>query len=80
MLGDLLEACRLLGLAVAPYMPRAAARILAQLGYAFEYGEDGTGGPPIFDELVWGAREGESGRVTAPEPLFPRLDLEADAP
>jgi methionyl-tRNA synthetase len=80
VLGDLLEACRLLGLAVAPYMPGAASRILGQLGYAFEYGEDGTGGPPILDELVWGAKAGESGRVTAPEPLFPRLDVEVDAP
>ncbi|MEA2613348.1 MAG: methionyl-tRNA synthetase [Chloroflexota bacterium] len=80
VLGDLLEACRLLGLAVAPYMPGAASRILGQLGYAFEYGADGTGGPPILEALVWGAKAGESGRVTAPEPLFPRLDVEADAP
>jgi methionyl-tRNA synthetase len=79
VLGDLLEACRLLGLAVAPFMPGAASRILGQLGYAFDYGEDGTGGPPILDELVWGAKAGESGRVTAPEPLFPRLDIEAEA-
>ena len=80
MLGDLLEACRLLGLAVAPYMPGAASRILGQLGYAYAYGEDGTGGPPILEDLVWGAKAGEIGRVTAPEPLFPRLDVEADAP
>jgi methionyl-tRNA synthetase len=80
VLGDLLEACRLLGLAVAPYMPGAASRILGQLGYAFEYGADGTGGPPILEQLVWGAKAGESGRVTAPEPLFPRLDVEVDAP
>jgi methionyl-tRNA synthetase len=80
VLGDLLEACRLLGLAVAPYMPGAALRILGQLGYAFEYGADGTGGPPILEELAWGAKAGESGRVTAPEPLFPRLDVEVDAP
>jgi len=78
VLGDLLEACRLLGLAVSPYMPGAASRILGQLGYGFEYSEDGTGGPPILDALVWGARAGESGRVTAPEPLFPRLDVETE--
>ena len=29
------------------------------------------------DELAWGAHAGEAGRVTAPEPLFPRLDIEA---
>jgi methionyl-tRNA synthetase len=80
VLGDLLEACRLVGLAVAPYMPGMAPRVLGQLGYAYEYGVDGNGGPPILDQLVWGARAGESGRVTAPEPLFPRLDVDAEAP
>jgi methionyl-tRNA synthetase len=77
VLGDLLEACRLVGLAAAPYMPGTAPRVLNQLGYAYAYGADGNGGPRILDELVWGARAGETGRVTAPEPLFPRLDTEA---
>ncbi len=76
VLGDLLEACRLIGLAVAPFLPGIAPRVLAQLGYGYEYGADGNGGPPIHDSLVWGARAGEPGRVTAPEPLFPRLDVE----
>ena len=76
VLGDLLEACRIVGLAVAPFMPGVAPRVLGQLGYAYEYGADGTGGPPIVDQLAWGARAGESGHVTAPEPLFPRLDTE----
>ncbi len=78
VLGDLLEACRLVGLAVAPYMPEAGPRVLAQLGYNFAYGPDGNGGPPLLDELVWGARAGETGRVTAPKPLFPRLDVEPE--
>jgi len=78
VLGDLVEACRLVGLAVAPYMPAAAPRVLAQLGYEFGYGSDGNGGPPILDDLVWGARAGEPGRVTAPEPLFPRLEVETE--
>ncbi|MFL5679137.1 MAG: methionine--tRNA ligase, partial [Chloroflexota bacterium] len=51
VLGDLLEACRLVGLAVAPYMPGIAPRVLDQLGYAYPYGPDGNGGPPIADEL-----------------------------
>jgi methionyl-tRNA synthetase len=76
VLGDLIEACRLVGLAAAPYMPSIAPKVLAQLGYAFDYGADGNGGPPILDELGWGARAGEPGRVGAPEPLFPRLDVE----
>jgi methionyl-tRNA synthetase len=79
VLGDLIEACRLVGLASAPYMPAMAPRVLGQLGHAFDYAADGNGGPPILDELVWGARAGESGRVTAPEPLFPRLDVETAA-
>jgi methionyl-tRNA synthetase len=79
VLGDLLEACRLVGLAVAPYMPGMAPRVLGQLGYAWDYGPDGNGGPPILDQFAWGARAGEPGRVTAPEPLFPRLDAEPEA-
>jgi methionyl-tRNA synthetase len=79
VLGDLLEACRLIGLAAAPFMPSIAPRVLEQLGHDHAYGADGNGGPAILDELAWGARAGESGRVTAPEPLFPRLETEAAA-
>jgi hypothetical protein len=79
VLGDLLEACRLVGLVAAPYLPATAPRVLAQLGYAYEYGVDGNGGPPILDELAWGAHADTAGRVSAPEPLFPRLEAEADA-
>ena len=76
VLGDLVEACRLVGLAVAPFMPATAPRVLGQLGHGYPYGPDGNGGPPILDELAWGAHAGEAGRVAAPEPLFPRLDAE----
>jgi methionyl-tRNA synthetase len=76
VLGDLVEACRLVGLAVTPFMPATGPRVLAQLGYDFPYGPDGNGGPPILEELRWGRHAGEPGRVTAPEPLFPRLDAE----
>jgi methionyl-tRNA synthetase len=79
VLGDLIESCRLVGLAAAPYMPAMAPRVLAQLGYAFDYAADGNSGPPILDNLEWGARAREAGRVTAPKPLFPRLDVEAPA-
>jgi methionyl-tRNA synthetase len=77
LLGDLVEVCRLIGLGIAPYMPTIAPRVLAQLGYDYPYDENGNGGPPILDELVWGAGAGEQGRVGAPEPLFPRLESEA---
>jgi hypothetical protein len=80
VLGDLLEACRLVGLAAAPYMPGTAERVLRQLGYPYAYGPDGNGGPPILEALVWGAGAGEAGRVSAPEPLFPRLETEAAYP
>jgi methionyl-tRNA synthetase len=79
VLGDLVEACRLLGLAVAPFLPATAPRILTQLGYVWPYGSDGNGGPPLLDELHWGAHAGEPGTLTAAEPLFPRLDSETEA-
>jgi methionyl-tRNA synthetase len=76
VLGDLLETCRLLGLLVAPVMPATAPRLLAQLGHGYPYGADGNGGPPLLEELRWGAHACESGTLGDPEPLFPRLDLE----
>ncbi len=80
VLGDLIEACRLVGLAAAPFLPATAPRLLAQLGHAYPYGPDGNGGPPILDELGWGVHADRTGRVSDPEPLFPRLDVESEAP
>ena len=78
VLGDLVEACRLVALAVAPVMPGIAPRIAAVLGHDYPYADDGNGGPPVLAELAWGARGGEPGRVSpSPTPLFPRLDVEA---
>ena len=79
VLGDLVEACRLIALAVAPFMPATAPRLFAQLGYAYPYANDGNAGPPLLGELAWGAHSGESGRLAQAEPLFPRLDVEPDA-
>ncbi len=79
VLGDLVEACRLVGLAVAPYMPAASPRVAAQLGYPYPYGPDGNGGPPIVAELEWGAHAGDVGALGAAEPLFPRLEVETAA-
>ena len=79
VLGDLVEACRLVALAGAPFLPATGPRILAQLGYAWPYANDGNGGPPVLGELSWGAHSGESGRLEAPVPLFPRLDVEPSA-
>jgi methionyl-tRNA synthetase len=80
VLGDLVEACRLVALAVAPVMPGLAPRVMEQLGYAHEYAPDGNGGPPLLDELRWGAHAGQVGMLTAPVPLFPRLEIEAALP
>jgi methionyl-tRNA synthetase len=77
VLGDLVEAARLLGLAAAPFLPNTSPRILAQLGYEYPYAADGNAGPPILDELRWGAHAAEAGRLGAAEPLFPRLDIES---
>jgi methionyl-tRNA synthetase len=76
VLGDLIEACRLLALAVAPFLPATAPQILAQLGFAWPYADDGNGGPPLLEELGWGAHAGEAGTLTEAKPLFPRLDSE----
>jgi methionyl-tRNA synthetase len=79
VLGDLVEANRLIGLAVAPFMPGIAPRVLEQLGYRYPYADDGNGGPPLEAELRWAAHAGEAGRVAGtPTPLFPRLDVETD--
>jgi methionyl-tRNA synthetase len=81
VLGDLVEACRLIGLAVAPFMPAAAPRILEQLGHAYPYAPDGNGGPDVLQLLAWGASAGEAGRVIdTPVPLFPRIEAEAAEP
>jgi hypothetical protein len=57
-------------------MPSIAPRAFAQLGYAYAYRADGNGGPPLLDQLRWGAASEASGRLGAPEPLFPRLEVE----
>jgi methionyl-tRNA synthetase len=77
VLGDLVEAVRLVSLAVAPAMPSIAPRALAQLGYPYAYAADGNGGPPLLEELAWGRHAVVAGSLGAPEPLFPRLEVEA---
>jgi methionyl-tRNA synthetase len=80
VLGDLIEACRLIGLAVAPFMPTAAPKILAQLGYEYTPGPDGKGGAEIVPQLEWGAGFVAGGSVAAAQPLFPRLETEVTTP
>ena len=66
--------------AAAPFIPTASPRALAQLGYEYGYAADGNGGPALLDDLRWGARSGEAGKVATPEPLFPRIETEAATP
>ncbi|MEP7159119.1 MAG: class I tRNA ligase family protein, partial [Chloroflexota bacterium] len=75
-LGDLLEACRLVGLAVAPVMPTAATRVWAQLGLAWPYQSNGSGGPRLAEQFEWGAGW-TAGKIGSAEILFPRVEIEA---
>jgi methionyl-tRNA synthetase len=75
VLGDLLEACRLIGLASAPFMPGVASRVHEQLGVGFDYREDGSGGRPLAEAASWGAAW-QAGRIGTPEILFPRVEIE----
>jgi len=77
VLGDLLEACRLVGLAAAPVIPQTAPRIAVQLGVEYPYRDDGNGGPPLDTLLEWGSGP-VGGRIGTPAPLFPRLETEAE--
>jgi len=76
VLGDLVEAVRLIGLAVAPFMPASGQRIFDQIGHSWPYAPDGNGGPPLRAELEWGAHAGDPGRLGSAAPLFPRLEVE----
>jgi methionyl-tRNA synthetase len=77
VLGDLVEAARLITLAAAPFMPSIAPRALEQLGHAYPYAADGNDGPRILEALAWGAAAGEPRQLGAAAPLFPRLESEA---
>jgi len=76
VLGDLLEACRLLGFVAAPFVPNTAPRVAEQLGIDYPYADDGNGGPPLDTLLGWGSGP-TGGRIGTPAPLFPRLESEA---
>jgi methionyl-tRNA synthetase len=73
VLGDLLETCRVVSLAYAPFMPTAAARVSAQLGLEFGFDQRGVGSSPLGDAVAWGSVPG--GKVGAAEILFPRVEL-----
>ena len=74
VLGNLLEACRVISLASAPFMPESAARAAEQLGLAYRFGPDGNGGPPLGELIAWGAQP-PGGSIGSVAPLFPRLEV-----
>ena len=73
-LADLVEACRLIALAAAPFIPSAARRVHEQLGLEFGYAADGSGGPPLAASASWGAAW-QAGSIGTPEILFPRVEI-----
>ncbi|MFV2062769.1 MAG: methionine--tRNA ligase [Chloroflexota bacterium] len=77
VLGNLLEACRLISFASAPFMPESAARAANQLGVQYAYAADGNGGPPLKALLTWGALD-PGGSIGTTAPLFPRLEVDED--
>jgi hypothetical protein len=75
VLGDLLEACRVVSFSVAPYLPAASPRAAEQLGIGWPYAPDGNGGPDLRALVGWGAGP-SGGRIGGAAPLFPRLEAE----
>jgi methionyl-tRNA synthetase len=76
VLGDLLEACRVVALAAAAVMPDAARRVHEQLGLEFAYAADGSGGRDLGSAATWGSAP-VGGKIGTPEILFPRVENEA---
>src|SRR3954453_10286470 len=76
VLGDLLEACRVVSLGFAPFMPQAARRVHDQLGLEFTYDEKGNGPNRLADVVTW-ASANQGGKIGNPEILFPRVEIEA---
>ncbi len=72
VLAELLEACRVIGLAVAPFMPDAAARILAQLGHDYPVCGGRQRWAPPGQTWPHGAPSGDQpGRVETAAPDLP---------
>jgi methionyl-tRNA synthetase len=75
VLGDLLEACRVVSLAAAAFMPAASRNAHDQLGLTYPFDERGNGGSSLAELVAWGAA-GAGGRIGSPEILFPRVEIE----
>jgi methionyl-tRNA synthetase len=78
VLGDLLEACRVVSLAYGPFMPTASRRVSGQLGLDYGYDDRGAGGVPLHEAVVWGSAA--PGKVGTAEILFPRAETATELP
>jgi methionyl-tRNA synthetase len=73
VLGTLVRAIRILAIVILPVVPEAAGKVLDQLG-AVERDH------AAVDDDDWYARHAASDfRLAAPSPMFPRLELPAEA-
>ena len=73
VLGTLVRAIRMLAIAILPVVPEAAGKVLDQLGAAAR-------DHAAVDDDGWYARQAASGfRIEPPSPIFPRLELPAEA-
>jgi methionyl-tRNA synthetase len=79
VIGDLLEACRLVALYAAPVIPTVSEKIWKLLGYQWPYDASGHGSTPRSDLAGWGSAT-RSGPLGEPTPLFPRLDADEPTP
>lgn len=75
VLRTLVRAIRILAIAIFPVIPNGAAAILDQLGVAPEE-RDHAG---IDDDSWYARRVAEGSPVAAPTPVFPRLEMPAEA-
>jgi methionyl-tRNA synthetase len=76
VLAVMAEACRIIGHLLAPVAPASARRLHEQLGASGPYDERGAGGAGLDALLAWGGGP-QPWQTGSPEPIFPRLELEA---
>ena len=73
VLRTLVRAIRALAIVILPIVPDAAGKVLGQLG------AEGRDHAAIDDEAWYDRLRATGFRLTAPSPVFPRLDMPADA-
>jgi methionyl-tRNA synthetase len=75
VLGDLLEACRLVALYAAPVIPETAEKIWALLGHPWPFDAAGRSSLTRAALGSWGS-VAATGALGEPVPLFPRLEAD----